>query len=456
MSIEQMREQVRGEVTEASDDGYDEARKVYNAMHDRRPRAVVRCADASDVVAAVRTARELGLDLAVRGGGHSVPGFGTSDDGIVIDLSPMRNVHVDPAVAIARAGGGAVWGDFDHATHAFGLATTGGIISTTGVSGLTLGGGIGYLTRRYGLSCDNLIAADVVTADGELVTANERQHEDLFWALRGGGGNFGIATSLEFELHPVAEIVGGPIFFELDAAADVLRAYREYIAAAPEELGAFFAFQIAPPLPFIPEDRHGDTLCAIVTCWSGAQADADAALKPLFDAGPVVAHHVGPMPYPALNSAFDPLLPPGLQHYWKADFVKELTDDAIEAHVDNGSKVPCVESTMHLYPINGAVNRVGADDTAFAYRDVNFACVIAGMWPEPADNAANSQWVRDYWSAIHPYSGTEGGYVNFMADDDQSRVASNYGSNYERLSRIKATYDPDNVFHLNQNIEPAT
>jgi FAD/FMN-containing dehydrogenase len=455
-TIEQMRAQVRGEVIEASDDGYDEARKVYNGMHDRRPRAVVRCADASDVIAAVRAAREQGLELAVRGGGHSVPGFGTSDDGIVIDLSPMRNVHVDPAVAVARAGGGAVWGDFDHATHAFGLATTGGVISTTGVSGLTLGGGIGYLARRYGLSCDNLIAADVVTADGELVTASERQHEDLFWALRGGGGNFGIATSLEFELHPVDEIVGGPIFFELDAAAEVLRVYREYIAHAPEELGAFFAFQIAPPLPFIPENRQGDTLCAIVTCWSGAPADADAALKPLLDAGPVVAQHVGPMPYPALNSAFDPLLPPGLQHYWKADFVKELTDDAIAAHVEHGSKVPCVQSTMHLYPINGAVNRVGADETAFAYRDVNFACVIAGMWPEPADNAANTQWVRDYWSAIHPYSGTEGGYVNFMAADDHNRVAANYGPNYERLSRIKATYDRDNVFHLNQNIEPAT
>jgi FAD/FMN-containing dehydrogenase len=456
MTIEQLHAQVRGEVIEPSDDGYDEARKVYNAMHDRRPRAVVRCADAADVAAAVRAGREQGLELAVRGGGHSVPGFGTSDDGIVIDLSPMRNVHVDPAVAIARAGGGAVWGDFDHATHAFGLATTGGVISTTGVSGLTLGGGIGYLARRYGLSCDNLIAADVVTADGELVTASERQHEDLFWALRGGGGNFGIATSLEFELHPVDEIVGGPIFFELEAAAEVLGAYRDYIAEAPEELGAFFAFQIAPPLPFIPEERQGDTLCAIVTCWSGSPADADAALKPLLDAGPVVAQHVGPMPYPALNSAFDPLLPPGLQHYWKADFVKELTDDAIAAHVEHGSKVPCLQSTMHMYPINGAVNRVGADETAFAYRDVNFACVIAGMWPEPADNAANTQWVKDYWAAIHPYSGTEGGYVNFMGADDQSRVAANCGPNYERLSRIKATYDPDNVFHLNQNIEPAT
>jgi FAD/FMN-containing dehydrogenase len=454
-TIESLHEQARGEVFEPGDDGYDDARAVYNAMHDRRPRAVVRCADAADVISAVQTGRNQGLELAVRGGGHSVPGFGTCDDGIVIDLSGMRNVRVDPANALARAGGGAIWGDFDHATHPFGLATTGGIISTTGVSGLTLGGGIGYLARKHGLSCDNLVSADIVTADGQLLTASERQHEDLFWALRGGGGNFGVVTSLEFQLHPVGEIIGGPIFFELEAAGDVLRAYRDYIDEAPEELGAFFAFQIAPPLPFIPESRHGETLCAIVTCWTGPAADAEAVLKPLRNAGPVVAEHVGPVPYPALNSAFDALLPPGLQHYWKADFVKELTDDAIAAHLEHGPNVPCVQSTMHLYPINGAVHRVGADETAFAYRDMTFACVIAGMWPDAADNDANTRWVRDYWSAIHPHSGTEGGYVNFMAEDDQGRVLANYGQNYERLSRVKATYDPDNVFHLNQNIKAA-
>jgi len=454
-TIESLHEQARGEVFEPGDDGYDDARAVYNAMHDRRPRAVVRCADAADVISAVQTGRDQGLELAVRGGGHSVPGFGTCDDGIVIDLSGMRNVRVDPANALARAGGGAIWGDFDHATHPFGLATTGGIISTTGVSGLTLGGGIGYLARKHGLSCDNLVSADIVTADGQLLTASERQHEDLFWALRGGGGNFGVVTSLEFQLHPVGEIIGGPIFFELEAAGDVLRAYRDYIDEAPEELGAFFAFQIAPPLPFIPESRHGETLCAIVTCWTGPAADAEAVLKPLRNAGPVVAEHVGPVPYPALNSAFDALLPPGLQHYWKADFVKELTDDAIAAHLEHGPNVPCVQSTMHLYPINGAVHRVGTDETAFAYRDMTFACVIAGMWPDAADNDANTRWVRDYWSAIHPHSGTEGGYVNFMAEDDQGRVLANYGQNYERLSRVKATYDPDNVFHLNQNIKAA-
>jgi FAD/FMN-containing dehydrogenase len=454
-SIESLQDQVGGEVVLPDARGYDEARKVYNGMHDRRPRAVVQCADAADVIATVKTAHDAGLDLAVRGGGHSVPGFGTVDDGLVVDLSGMRNVEVDPAAGVARAGGGALWGDFDQATNAFGLSTTGGVISTTGVGGLTLGGGIGYLARKYGLSCDNLIAADVVTADGRLLRASEDENDDLFWALRGGGGNFGVATSLEFRLHPVGDIVGGPIFFELDAAADVMAFYRQYIAEAPEELGAFFMFQIAPPLPFIPEERHGDTLCGVVTCWSGPESDAAAVLKPLRDAGPVVAEHVGSMPYPALNSAFDALLPPGLQHYWKADFVKELTDEAIPLHVEHGSQVPVVNSTVHLYPIDGAVQQVQPDETAFAYRDVSFACVIAGMWPDPADNEANTKWVRDYWSAIHPYSGTDGGYVNFMGEDDQDRVEANYGGNYGRLSKIKAKYDPDNLFHLNQNIQPA-
>jgi len=454
-TIDDLRAEVRGAVVTPGDDGYDEARAVYNAMHDRRPAAVVRYADAADVIAAVRYARDHSLDLAVRAGGHSVPGFGTCDDGIVVDLSPMRNVRVDPMNKTARVGGGAVWGDLDHAAHPFGLATTGGIISTTGVTGLTLGGGIGYLTRGFGLSIDNVLSADVVTATGEQLTASDYQHEDLFWALRGGGGNFGVVTSLEFQLHEVDTIVGGPIFFELEDAATVMEFYREFIATAPEQLGLFFAFQIAPPLPFIPEARHGDTLCALVCCWNGPVDEADAVLKPVRDVAPIVAEFVGPMPYPALNSAFDALVPKGLQHYWKADFVAELTDDAIAAHVEHGSKVPVVNSTMHIYPINGAAHRVGADETAFGHREMNFAAVIAGMWPDPADNAATIAWVRDYYSAIHPFSGSDGGYINFMSDDDDKRVEANYGRNYARLARVKAAYDPGNLFHLNQNIVPA-
>ncbi len=453
-TIDALRERTRGEVITPGDPGYDEHRMVHNGMHDRRPAVIVRCVDAADVIAAVDHARENGLDLAVRGGGHSVPGFGTSDGGVVADLSLLANVRVDPARKTARAGGGATWGAFDHATHAFGLATTGGVISTTGVGGLTLGGGIGHLARGCGLSIDNLVSADVVTADGRLVKASDYENEDLLWALRGGGGNFGVATSLEFQLHDVSTIVGGPMFYEPADAPAVLAFFRDYIADAPEQFGCFFAWQIAPPLPFIPEDRHGDLFCALVTCWTGPIDEADRVLKPLHDVAEVKAEHVAPMPYPALNSAFDALVPRGLQHYWKADFVNTLTDEAIAAHVEHGARTPVVNSTMHLYPINGAVHRVGATETAFGHRDAQFAAVIAGMWPDPADNAANTKWVKDYYAAIHPYSGTEGGYVNFMASDDAGRVEANYGPNYARLVDVKSTWDPGNLFHLNQNIRP--
>ncbi|MFD7097824.1 FAD-binding oxidoreductase, partial [Streptomyces xanthophaeus] len=313
LSIDRLRERVRGPVVTPDDEGYDEARTVHNAMIDKRPSAVVRCANAGDVMAAVDFARANGLDLAVRGGGHSVPGFGTCDGGLVADLSAMRGVRVDPVRRTARAEGGATWGDFNAATHAFGLATTGGIISTTGVGGLTLGGGIGYLARGLGLSCDNLVSADVVTADGRLLVASEQEHADLFWALRGGGGNFGAVTSFEFALSPVKEVYGGPILYEIGSAGAVLRAFRELIADAPEQLGAFPAFQIAPPLPFIPADRHGEPFILIVACWSGPVEEGERALQPFHDFAPVVAEHVGPMPYPALNSAFDALVPPGLQ-----------------------------------------------------------------------------------------------------------------------------------------------
>jgi FAD/FMN-containing dehydrogenase len=452
-TIEQLREQVRGEVIAPQDEGYEGARRVYNAMIERRPAVVVRAANAGDAIAAVTFARENQLDLAIRGGGHSVPGFGTCDDGVVIDFSPMRGVRVDPTNQTARAEGGATWGDFNAATHAFGLATTGGVISTTGVAGLSLGGGIGYLDRGFGLSCDNLVSADVVTADGRFLVASENENEDLFWGLRGGGGNFGVVTSFEFQLHPVKDIYGGPMFFELADAGDVLRFYREFIADAPEEFGGFPAFQIAPPLPFIPENRHGDTFIAFVACWAGPLEQGEKAIAPIREVAPIVAEFVGPMPYPALNSAFDALVPPGLQHYWKANFVTDLTDEAIEAHLEHGPKVPVVNSTVHIYPINGACHRVASDETAFAYREANFATVIAGMWPDPAQNEASIKWVRDYYDATAPHS-EEGGYVNFMAEDDQDRVKANYRGNYERLVEVKRKYDPDNLFHLNQNIKP--
>ena len=454
-TIEALKETVRGRVITPSDSDYDESRVVYNAMHDRKPGAVIQCMDSADVMAAVAAGRDSGLDLAIRGGGHSVPGFGTVDDGLVIDLSRMNNVRVDPVKKIARVGGGAIWGDVDHATYPFGLAAPGGVISTTGVGGLTLGGGIGYLTRGFGLSIDNLLAADVVLADGRQVTASDYQNEDLFWALRGGSGNFGVVTSFVFQLHEVGDVVGGPLFYEVDDAAAVLQCYREYIADAPEQLGCFFGWQIAPDLPFIPRDRVGDLFCVLVTCWNGPHEEAERVLKPLRDAADVKAEQVGVMPYPALQSAFDFLVPKGMRYYWKADFITELTDEAIAAHVEHGKKTPHISSSMHLQPINGAAQRVGADETAFGHRDKSFVPLILGIWSDPADNDANIKWVKDYYAAIHPHSGSEGGYVNFMSSDDDQRAPANYGANYERLASVKATYDPHNLFHINQNIAAA-
>ena len=453
-TVNALREGIRGNVTAPGDAGYDEARQVRNGMIDKRPAAIVQPVNAGDVMTAVRFAVDNNITVAVRGGGHSVPGFGTCDGGVVIDLSTMRGVRVDPLNHTARVSGGATWGDLNAATYPFGLATTGGIISTTGVGGLTLGGGIGYLARGLGLALDNLIAADVVTGDGSFHVASEKDDADLFWAIRGGGGNFGVVTSFEFRLSPVKDIYGGPMFYELDKAGDLFRLYREFIAGAPEQFGGFPAYQIAPPLPFIPEERHGKTHALMVACWAGDLDQGERMLKPFHDLAPVVAEMVGPMPYPALNSAFDDLYPSGLRHYWKANFVKELTDDAIEAHLEHGSKVPELTSTMHIYPINGACHRVAPESTAFAYRDANFATVIAGMWPDAKDDEANIAWVRDYYEATAPHS-EEGGYINFMAGDDQDRIRTNYKGNYDRLAEIKRRYDPGNLFRHNQNIAPA-
>jgi FAD/FMN-containing dehydrogenase len=403
------------------------------------------------VIAAVSFAREAGVDLSVRGGGHSAPGFGTNDGGVVIDLSLLRYVHVDPQARTARAGGGATWGDFNYATHAYGLATPGGIVSTTGVGGLTLGGGIGYLARGYGLSIDNLISAEVVTADGQVRAASKDENPDLFWALRGGGGNFGVVTSFEFQLHPVKDVYVGIFFYELDAAGDLLRFFREFIKDAPEAYGAYPGFHVAPPLDFIPADRHGDTLAVAVVHWSGPLDEGERAMKPFRDLAPVVAEMVGPMPYPALNAAFDGLFPKGIRSYWKGAFVTELTDAAIEEYVRHGSQVPEVSATLHLYAINGACHRVAPDETAFAYRNATFAPVIQASWQDRTVDQERIRWVRDCYAAIAPHS-EPGGYVNFMSADDQSRVRDNYGGNYPRLVEVKRAHDPGNLFHLNQNI----
>jgi FAD/FMN-containing dehydrogenase len=453
-NFDELRTVVRGQILTPEDLEYDAARRVYNGMIDRRPALVLRAAGVADVMAGVRFARESGLDISIRGGSHSAPGFGTNDGGMVIDLSRMKSVRVDPSSQTARAEGGCNWGDFYHATHAFGLSTTGGIVSTTGIGGLTLGGGIGHLARRYGLTIDNLVSADVVLADGRFVVASEREHPDLFWALRGGGGNFGVVTSFEYRLHPVHDVLVGVFFYELSAAKAILEFFREFIVGAPEELNAFFAFLISPPLPFVPEARHGEKFCALVSCWSGHLDLGEEALRPLRAAGPVAAEMVAPMPFPMLNSMFDPLIPPGLQQYWKTVLDSEIPDGAVAAHIEHGPKVPTLNSTMHIYPISGAVSRVPADATAFSARDARFATVIPGAWPDPADNEKNIRWVREYYEALRPHA-PDGAYVNFMSDDEGARVEASYGGNYHRLASIKRRYDPDNLFHLNQNIPPA-
>lgn len=452
-SPSELRNVVRGEVVAPGDDSYETARRVHNGMIDKRPAVIVHAANVGDVMQTVRYARDNHMDLSVRGGGHSGPGFGTNADGVVIDLSRMHSMRVDPAKQTARAEGGATWADFNAATHAFGLATTGGIISTTGIAGLTLGGGIGYLTRGLGLTLDNLLSADVVTADGQMVVASATQNPDLFWALRGGGGNFGICTSLKYQLHPVGTVHWGPMFYEVSEAENILKFYRDYIRTAPEQMGVFPAFQIAPPLPFIPEDRHGDMFVALVACWSGDPAEGERQFRAFHEVAEVKAEMVGPVPYPAINTAFDGLFPTGIRQYWKGNFVKELTDEAIAAHVQHGPNAPTVSSTMHIYPINGACHRVAADATAFGHRDANFSMVILAASDDPDQDEANTDWVRTYSDAVAPHSEV-GGYVNFMDDDDAGRIRANYGQNYDRLQAIKRTYDPDNLFHVNQNIAP--
>jgi FAD/FMN-containing dehydrogenase len=445
-------ELLRGDVIDEHDAGYDDARKLYNAMIDKRPRMIARCVDAGDVIAAVGYARENGLEVAVRCGAHNGAGLASVDDGLVIDLSAMRGVRVDPERRTAEVLGGSLVGDVDHATHAFGLAAPFGIIGTTGVGGLTLGGGIGHLTRKLGLSVDNLISADVVLADGSFVTASEDQHEDLFWALRGGGGNFGVVTAFTFRLSPVRTVVGGPTLFAFERSAEILRWYREFLPNAPEDLNGFFAFLTVPPAPPFPEDLYLKKVCGVVWCYAGQPEDAEEAFRPVRELRPDL-DGIGPMPVPVLQSMFDGLYPHGDQWYWRADFVKEISDQAVEAHVEQASRMPTWKSTMHLYPIDGAASRVASDATPWAYRDAKWGQVIVGVDPDPANASALREWTVDYFDALHPYS-MGGAYVNMMMDEGQERVQASYGGNYERLKQIKRTYDPNNLFHTNQNIQP--
>jgi FAD binding domain-containing protein/berberine-like enzyme len=452
-SIEDLKTSLRGEVIQPSDDSYDAARKIYNAMIDKRPQLIVRCADVADVITTVNFARENNLLLAIRGGGHNGAGLAICDDGLVLDLSRLKGMRIDPEKRTALVESGCVWGDVDHATHAFGLAVPSGVISTTGVAGLTLGGGHGYLTRKYGLTIDNLLEADVVLADGSFVTVTTRKHKDLFWAIRGGGGNFGVVTSFLFRAHPVSTVYAGPMLWPLDQAGDVLRWYRNFITSAPEDLYGFFAFMVVPPAAPFPEHLHLKTMCGIVWCYVGPTDEAEKNFRPVREFSPPAFEHIGPMPYPALQSLFDGLYPAGMQWYWKGDFFNKLSDEAIAQHLKYGAKLPTMLSLMHIYPIDGAASQVRKNKTAFNYRDAKWSMVVAGIDPDPANAELITSWAKDYWNALHPYS-SGGAYVNFMMEEGQERVKATYRNNYDRLLAVKKQYDPSNLFRVNQNIDP--
>jgi len=453
-TVEQFKTALRGELIQPGDPGYDEARKVYNAMIEKRPRMIARCSDVADVISCVNFARENDVLLAVRGGSHNGAGWGVADDALVIDLSSMRSVRVDPEERTVRVEGGARWGDVDHASHAFGLAIPTGIISTTGVGGLTLGGGHGYLSRKYGLAIDNLLEADVILAEGRPVKASEEENEELFWALRGGGGNFGVVTSFLFKGNPVSTVYAGPMLWELDRAEEIMRWYREFSPQAPEDLYGFFAFLVVPPAPPFPEHLHNRNMCGVVWCYCGPVEEAEEAFRPIREeVGPAAFEFLGPMPVPVLDSLFDALYPPGLQEYWRGDFVNELSDEAIALHIRYGSELPTPLSTMHLYPIDGAVHQVGNNETAFSYREATWSSVYFGVDPDPANAELITEWTKEYWAALHPYS-AGGAYVNFMMDEGQERIRATYRDDFERLVDIKNKYDPTNLFRVNQNIRP--
>jgi FAD/FMN-containing dehydrogenase len=453
-TVNQLRSGFRGQIVTREDVAYDAGRKVYNAMIDRKPLAIARCADVADVIAAVRFAREHSVRVSVRGGGHNAAGLGVCDDGLVIDLSGISYVHVEPSSRMVRVGGGATWGAVDHAAHVFGLAVPSGAVSTTGVGGLTLGGGLGHLTRKYGLTIDSLVSADLILADGSFAVASAQANPDLFWAIRGGGGNFGIVTSFLFQAHPVNMVCAGPMLWDLDAAPDLMKWYREFILDAPEDINGFFAFMTVPPGPPFPPELHFRKMCGIVWCFTTSIEKASDVLDPIRGYRPPAFEFVVPMPFPTLQSMFDGLYPPGLHWYWKAGFFNEISDEAIAAHVRFAVELPTLHSTMHLYPVNGAAHRIAREDTAWSYRDAVWSQVIVGVDPDTAKTDSIVHWAREYWSALHPLS-AGGGYINFMMDEGEQGVRATYRDNYGRLAVVKAKYDPENFFSVNQNIKPA-
>jgi len=450
-SLDVFKSQLHGELILPDSPDYNESRKVYNAMINKHPGMIAMCVDVSDVVACVNFARENSLLVAVRGGGHNGGGLGICDDGLVIDLSGLKNVRVDTTDNTVRVAGGNLWGEVDHATHAYGLAVPAGIISTTGVGGLTLGGGVGHLTRKYGLTIDNLLEADMVLANGKIVTVNKDNNADLFWAIHGGGGNFGIVTSFKFQAHPLSTVIGGPTLWPIEQTEEIMEWYHGFIHDAPEDLNGFIATMVIPGPPF-PEFLHKKKFCGIVWCYTGDANKFEKLFQPVRDKKPVF-ELVGEMPYPAIQTLFDGLLPPGLQFYWRGDFFNELGPEVRKIHNKFGSAIPTLLSQMHMYPLSGAASKVSNTDTPWAYRDAKYAGVIVGIDPDPTKADEITAWCKNYWEALHPYS-AGGSYSNFMMEEGQERVQASYKHNYARLVEIKKKYDPDNLFRVNQNIKP--
>ena len=451
--INTFKNSLHGKLVLPTDADYDIVRKVYNGMIDKHPAMIAQCIDAQDVITCVNFARENEVLLAVRGGGHNAGGLGICDDGLVIDLSLMKAIQVNNADKTVLVQGGCLLKELDNATHAVGMAVPSGIFGTTGVGGLTLGGGLGHMTRQYGLSIDNLLEAEVILADGSRVKASAKENPDLYWALRGGGGNFGVVVSFLFKLSAAHTIYGGPMLWHLDDSEKMMKWYHEFITKAPENINGFFAFLTVPPVAPFPEHLQMQKMCGIVWCYTGDLDKAEEVFKPIRAVKTPALDFVGPMPLPALQTMFDGLYPPGLLWYWKADYVKELNNEAIGLHAKYGSEMPTPLSSMHMYPVNGFASRIGKNDTAWNYRDANYAVVIVGIDPDPVNKERIINWARDYWSALHPFS-ENGAYINFMMDEGEDRIKATYGDNYKKLTEIKAKYDPDNLFRVNQNIKP--
>jgi FAD/FMN-containing dehydrogenase len=455
-ALESLRSQLRGTLCLPGEPGYEQARTIWNAMIDRHPTAIIRAAGAADVMRAVNVAREHQLVLAIRGGGHNVAGNAVCDGGLMLDLTPMKSVRIDPSTRTARVEPGVTLGELDQEAQAFGLATPLGINSTTGVAGLTLGGGFGWLSRKLGLTVDNLLSADVVLARGALVHASPKENEDLFWAIRGGGGNFGVVTSFELRLHPVGpQVLAGLVVHPLSSAKGVLQDYRRVVASAPDDLACWFVLRKAPPLPFLPAEYHGKEILVLAMCWAGDAAQGESAVAPLRALGKPVADVVGPMPFVAWQRILDPLLAPGMRNYWKSHYFRELPDPAIDVLVDSASQLPSPDCEIAFAQVGGAINRVPATATAYPHRDVNFVLNVHTRWANPSQDRACISWARKLFDGMAPFS-TGGVYVNFMPEEEAERVRRGaYGVNYDRLAQLKARYDPDNLFRRNQNIPPA-